>query len=121
LLTHIIGGQQTLILRTLGRQHEGELNRSTAWPGIDVLLGLAKSTSDELIAVAGRIEASAQTNLAWQGKVFRFPTTFFLPHAVAHGAEHRTEINVTLGALGIETPDLDGWSYSAAVGYGTET
>jgi hypothetical protein len=34
--------------------------------------------------------------------------------------EHRTEIKVSLNHLGIETPDLDGWSYSDAAGYGEE-
>jgi uncharacterized damage-inducible protein DinB len=32
LLIHIVGGQQTFVLRTKGRQHEGELNRGSAWP-----------------------------------------------------------------------------------------
>lgn len=30
LLIHIVGGQQTFALRTQGRQHEGEVNRSSA-------------------------------------------------------------------------------------------
>ena len=52
LLVHIAGGQQTFVLRTKGRQHEGELNRTSAWPGFDALAGIITETSDELIAIA---------------------------------------------------------------------
>ncbi len=38
LLTHIVGAQQTFVLRTAGRQHEGELSRGSQWPGFDALL-----------------------------------------------------------------------------------
>ena len=34
--------------------------------------------------------------------------------------EHRTEIKVTLAQAGVETPDLDGWFYSEAAGFGRE-
>ena len=47
-----------------------------------------------------------------------FPDT---PHAEAllllqalhHGDDHRTQVCSTLGALGLEVPDLDGWTYWA--------
>jgi uncharacterized damage-inducible protein DinB len=120
LLTHIVGAQQTQILRTKRRQHEGELSRASAWPGIEALYALAASTSDELIAIAARDDLDEPVDLPHMGKGYRYPRRFFLAHAAAHGAEHRTEIKVTLGALGIDTPDLDGWPYGAAAGYGQE-
>ncbi len=51
LLIHIIGGQQTFALRTRGRQHEGELHRGSAWPGMDEIIRLAASTNEELISM----------------------------------------------------------------------
>src|SRR5215813_14851518 len=39
LLMHIAGGQQTFILRTQGRQHEGELSRWSIWPGMETVIG----------------------------------------------------------------------------------
>ena len=36
-----------------------------------------------------------------------------LLQAVHHGNDHRTQISSTLGALGEEVPDLDGWTYWA--------
>jgi len=117
---HLIGGQQTFVLRTQGRQHEGELNRASAWPGFAALRAIAESTSDELIAIAEALERDREAGLPWQGKVFMYPVSFFLTHALEHGVEHRTEIKLALAQLGVPTPDLDAWPYAAAAGYGRE-
>ena len=120
LLTHVVGGQQTFVLRTKGRQHEGELNRQSAWPGMDAIRELAMSTSDELIAIAERLDQDVEVDLPFMSKTYRFPTSFFLTHALEHGVEHRTEVRVALAYLGVEAPDLDGWAYATEVGYGRE-
>jgi uncharacterized damage-inducible protein DinB len=99
LLTHIVGGEQTFVLRTRGRHHEGELNRTSAWPGIDELLRIAANTGDELVAIAGALDRDADVDLPFRGKTYRFPKSFFLLHAVEHGAEHRTEVKVTLVSI----------------------
>ena len=120
LLMHIAGGQQTFILRTKGRQHEGELGRQSDWPGIETVIHVAASTSDELIAIAAKLEDDEEVGLSYQGKTYRYPKRFFLVHAMEHSTEHRTEVKVALAHLGIETPDLDGWYYSLSEGYGQE-
>ena len=120
LLMHLVGGQRTQVLRTLGRQHEGELNRSSAWPGFGALAATAEASSYELITIADRLDGEPSADLAWAGRTFRYPVSFFLVHALEHGVEHRTEIKVALGQLGVETPDLDGWSYAQAMGYGED-
>ncbi len=118
LLMHIAGGQQTQILRTQGRQNEGELNRWSAWPGIEQVIETAETTSNELITIAEQLDDEAEIDLAYQGKFYRFPKRFFLVHALEHSIEHRTEVKAALGSMGVETPDLDGWFYSNAAGYG---
>jgi uncharacterized damage-inducible protein DinB len=120
LLLHVAGGQQTLVLRTQGRQHEGELTRWSSWPGFDAVFDAVTRSSDELVAIAEAIDPAAEVELPWQGKVFRFPRSFFLVHAMEHGAGHRAEIKVSLAAIGVETPDLDGWWWADAMGYGRE-
>jgi uncharacterized damage-inducible protein DinB len=120
LLLHVVGGQQTFVLRTMGRQHEGELDRASPWPGLDVLLEVAERSSDQLMEIAAGLVEDSEVSLPYAGKVFSFPTRFFMAHAAEHGVEHRTEIKVALAQLGIETPDLDGWLYSTAAGYGRE-
>ena len=120
LLLHIVGGQQTFVLRTMGRQHEGELNRGSAWPGHETLLELAAKSSDDLIAIAAAMDDESTVVLPWQGAAFRFPRRFFLVHAMEHGVEHRTEVKLALAGLAFETPDLDAWNYSAFAGFGQE-
>jgi uncharacterized damage-inducible protein DinB len=120
LLMHIAGGQQTFVLRTKGRQHEGELGRQSDWPGIETVSQIAENTSAELITIAEQLEPNEEVCLSYQGKNYRFPKRFFLVHAMEHSCEHRTEVKVALAQLGIETPDLDGWLYAQAAGYGQE-
>jgi uncharacterized damage-inducible protein DinB len=118
LLLHFVGAQQTMALRPKGRQHEGELKSDSPWPGFNILLDLAAQSADELIAIAEAMDTPTETDLPYMGTTYRFPTSFFLAHAMEHGVEHRTEIKVALNQLGIETPNLDGWAYSEAMGYG---
>lgn len=120
LLMHLIGGQQTFVLRTKGRQHEGELSRASAWPGFDMLHELAVTSSDELITIAEALDSESDVDLPFRGKTYRYPKSSFLVHAMEHGVEHRTEIKTVLAQHGIATPDLDAWSYGAARGYGRE-
>lgn len=117
---HITGGQQTFVLRTKGRQHEDELDRESDWPGFDKLIEIINLTSDELVEIAEKLEYDEEVDLSYIGKTFRFPKCFFLVHALAHSIEHRTEVKVTLAHIGVDTPDLDGWGYAAAMGYGQE-
>jgi len=120
LLLHLVGGQQTFALRTKGRQHEGELDRESAWPGVAALQEIATATNRELIEIAERLDPAAEVDLPYMESAYRYPTRFFLAHAVTHGVEHRTEIKANLADLGIATPDLDAWAYGEAAGYGAE-
>jgi uncharacterized damage-inducible protein DinB len=120
LLMHIAGGQQTFILRTKGRQREGELGRQSDWPGIERVIHIVASTSEELIAIADQLKEDEEVGLSYQGKTYRYPKRFLLVHAMEHSAEHRTEVKIALSQLGNETPDLDGWYYAQSEGYGLE-
>jgi uncharacterized damage-inducible protein DinB len=121
LLQHIVGSEFTFVLRTKGRQHEGESRHVEAtWPGLEVLRDAAVSTGNELIAIAESLDEAELVALPYQGKTYEYPKGFFLLHAIEHGVEHRTEIKVTLALIGLETPDLDGWFFAPAAGYGHE-
>ncbi len=121
LLMHIAGGQQTFVLRTKGRQHEGELGRHSPWPGIETVIQIARTTGEELIAIAEQLKENEQIDLPYLGKTYHYPKRFFLVHAMEHSTEHRTEVKVALASMGVETPDLDGWYYAGSAGYGQET
>ncbi len=118
ILTHIVGAQQTFVLRTKGRQHEGELSRESPWPGIDGLLEIVESTDAELLAIAEQIDDEEEVDLPYMGVSYRFPKRFFLVHTMQHSVEHRSEVKVALAQLGVDTPDLDAWEYATEMGYG---
>jgi uncharacterized damage-inducible protein DinB len=120
LLSHIVGSELTFVLRTKGRQNEGESRQLDTWPGFGVLRDVAASSGDDLIAIAAGLDDDELVALPYQGKTYEYPKSFFLLHAIEHGVEHRTEVKVTLALSGIETPDLDGWFYAPAAGYGRE-
>ncbi len=118
-LQHLVGGEQTQVLRTNGRQNEGELSPRHDWPGWDELARLCREADDELVANAESMTADEEVVLPYQGQLPVFPKSFFLAHALGHSAEHRTQVSVAISHLGLEPPDLDGWPYAAAMGYGT--
>ena len=120
LLSHVVGSELTFVLRTKGRQHEGESRHVDTWPGFDVLRDVAVGSGDELITIAAALNEDDLVDLPFQGKIYRYPKSFFLLHAIEHGVEHRSEIKVTLLRQGVETPDLDAWFFSRAAGYGRE-
>jgi uncharacterized damage-inducible protein DinB len=120
-LRHMLGGQEDFVSRTHGRQHEGQLRPGTKWPGFDVVYAIATQTSDELIAIAGALDEDRDVALPFQGKNYTFPLSFFLVHAITHGVEHRTQIGLMLAQQGITPPDLDGWPYATAAGFGRES
>jgi uncharacterized damage-inducible protein DinB len=121
LFQHLVASELTFVLRTKGRQHEGEARHvEERWPGFEVLREEVASTGDKLIAIASGLDEDEMVALPYQGKVYEYPKGFFLLHAIEHGVEHRTEIKDTLALSGIETPDLDAWFYSPAAGYGRE-
>lgn len=117
-LLHLVGGQQTFVLRTHGRQHEGEFSASSPWPGFDALERVADESSNALIAIAESLVGDEQITLPWQGTDYRFPRVFFLVHALEHGIEHRAQVVVTFAQLGLPAPDLDAWAYAEYAGYG---
>jgi uncharacterized damage-inducible protein DinB len=59
--------------------------------------------------------ARGELNAAVRGKAGYPDTedaeTMLLVQAVHHGNDHRTQICSTLGALGLDVPELDGWTY----------
>ena len=45
------------------------------------------------------------------------PVSLFLLQAVNHGTEHRSQVATILTHLGIEPPEMDGWTYFFSSGH----
>jgi len=47
---------------------------------------------------------------------WRMPASLILLQAVNHGTEHRSQVSTILTQLGVEPPEMDGWTYFFASG-----
>jgi uncharacterized damage-inducible protein DinB len=68
-------------------------------------------SGDGLIAAAPTIQAQDTVVVDWDGTPRSVPKAVILTQAINHATEHRAQIMATLTQLGIQPPDLDGWSY----------
>lgn len=118
-LLHVIYGQYSMLARLNGTAQDPR-SFSPPWPGIDALMSVAAETSGALTAAAAELRDDASVVLAYQGKSYRYPKSFFLTHALQHGVEHRTQIGTMLAQLGLGQPNLDAWEYAGFAGLGVE-
>ena len=117
-LFHVVTGQFDFIARINGQAQDP--TKPQAWSGFTALEDLARSSNGALIAAAESLIEDADIVVPFAGKQPAFPRSFFLTHAFAHGAQHRTEIVLMLEKLGLPGPNLDAWEYAAAAGMGAE-
>jgi hypothetical protein len=93
------------------------LRENEPFPGFDELIGVNAVSGKSLIeianeAVPGEILRGKRRN----GGSYEYANTVVLIQAINHATEHRAHINSVLTSLGVEPPDLDGWSYGDAHG-----
>lgn len=73
-------------------------------------------TGAELVEWAGRVGAGETVEVDWEGAPRAVPKALILAQAINHATEHRAQITAILTQLGIEPPELDGWTYFDEVG-----
>lgn len=64
-----------------------------------------------LIQWATRVQPGDAFQVDWDGTPRQVPVTILLTQAINHATEHRAQIMVILTQLGVQPPDLDGWTY----------
>jgi uncharacterized damage-inducible protein DinB len=70
-----------------------------------------RASGSGLIEWAPMVHAEDMVQIDWDGRLRDVPKTILLTQAVNHATEHRAQIMAILTQLGIEPPELDGWSY----------
>jgi uncharacterized damage-inducible protein DinB len=70
-----------------------------------------RTTGLGLIEWAPRVQAGDTVQVDWDGTLRDVPKSIILTQVINHATEHRAQIMVILTQLGIEPPDLQGWSY----------
>ena len=70
-----------------------------------------RTTGAGLIEWAPKVQAGDTVQVDWDGTPRDVPKTIILTQAINHATEHRAQIMAILTQLGIQPPELDGWSY----------
>jgi uncharacterized damage-inducible protein DinB len=47
----------------------------------------------------------------WDGTPVETPKTIILTQVINHATEHRAQIMVIMTQIGVQPPELDGWTY----------
>lgn len=64
-----------------------------------------------LIEWATKVQPGDAVQVDWDGLPRDVPKTILLTQAINHATEHRAQVMGILTHLGIEPPELDGWTY----------
>lgn len=109
-LVHLFSAEERYLTMLRGepasppREKEG-------FPGFDTLRERATASGEALIGYAEGYAEGSMLSGTWGSQRYTMPATVPLIQAIHHATEHRTHIATVLGTLGIEPPDIDGWSY----------
>ena len=113
-LQHIVTAEQSYFHRISTDQ---PLRRPEGAPPLTTseMVESVYRTGSGLIEWAPKIHASDTVQVDWDGGPREVPKTIILTQAINHATEHRAQIMAILTQLGIQPPDLDGWSYFEAL------
>jgi len=85
-------------------------------PTIVALQESIHASGNALVVAAPKVQPSDAVQVDWEGTPRSVPSAILLTQAINHATEHRAQIMATLTQLGIQPPDLDGWTYFESVG-----
>lgn len=107
-LQHITTSERSYITRIVtGKPYRHTQGQMTVSEMIEMLRG----NGDLYINNAPKVQANDQVEVDWEGTPRMLPCSVLLTQAINHATEHRAQIMTTLTQIGIQPPDLDGWSF----------
>jgi len=71
----------------------------------------ARQSGEGLIEWALKVQPGDTVRVDWEGEPRDVPKTILLTQAINHATEHRSQLMAILTQLGIQPPELDGWTY----------
>lgn len=109
-LQHIVTAEQSYFSRISTGQ---PLRRPADAPPLTLaeMTESLRTTGSGLIGWAPRIRADETVRVDWEGAPRDVPKTIILTQVINHATEHRAQIMAIMTQLGIQPPDLDGWTY----------
>ncbi len=114
-LVHLVGAEERYVLRLSGDTPNTPPLEREGSPGMDELRQSADRSGNALIKIASDFETGQILRGVWRGEAYELPAIVVMLQAINHATEHRMHIVSILNQNGIETPDMDAWSYDEAV------
>jgi len=111
-LVHIANAQEGYAARFLGTERPERLDEDP-FPGFDAVaerLAQGSQRLEEAAAQAGQDREIQVTGDDPPG-TFRMHGSLMLLQAINHGTEHRSQVATILTQLGVQPPEMDGWTY----------
>jgi uncharacterized damage-inducible protein DinB len=111
-LVHIANSQEGYAARLLDVERPERLAEDP-FPGFEALaehLAHGDAQLEEAATKAGQDRKVKVTGDDPPG-AWWMPVSLFLLQAVNHGTEHRSQVATILTQLGVEPPEMDGWTY----------
>ncbi len=109
-LQHVVRAEQSYVSRITTGQ---PLRRDPDAPPLtfEEMEASLRTTGAALVDWAPRVRADETVVVDWDGAPREVPKTLILTQAINHATEHRAQIMAILTQLGIEPPEVDGWSF----------
>lgn len=110
-LQHIITAERSYLARLTGGQ---PYRRAADAPPLTPaeLRAWAEASGAGLIDCAPTVGSDETFQVTWDDETYTLPKTMLLTQAINHATEHRSQIMAILTGLGIQPPDLDGWTFA---------
>jgi uncharacterized damage-inducible protein DinB len=111
-LVHIANAQEGYAARFLGTDRPERLDEDP-FPGFGALgerFAHGDAQLEEAATQAGGDHEVQVTGDDPPG-MWRMPASLLLLQAINHGTEHRSQVATILTQLGVEPPEMDGWTY----------
>ena len=109
-LQHIVTAEQSYFSRISTGQPYRRLKDAPPLT-IPEMIEIADTTGTGLVEWAPNVKADDMVNVDWEGTPRDVPKTILLTQAINHATEHRSQIMAILTEIGIQPPDLSGWTY----------
>jgi uncharacterized damage-inducible protein DinB len=113
-LAHIANAQEAYAARLLDTERPERLEEEP-FPGFEALEERLARGDAQLEEAATRAEQNQDRRVQVTGDdppgTWWMPVSLFLLQAINHGTEHRSQVATILTQLGVEPPEMDGWTY----------
>ncbi len=117
-LVHVANAQESYAARLLDIERPERLS-DDPFPGFEALSARFEQGNAQLEQAASGADQDRIVHVTGDDppSTWRMPVGLILVQAINHGTEHRSQIATILSQLGVEPPNMDGWTFFDASGH----